>query len=81
MEILYSWLICLGINHIILYINWRTKSKNGTTLRDMYLYYIEDNPLNLFIFLIFVWTPLNFIPIIVSLILASAKLFSRLKIR
>lgn len=81
MEILYSWLICLGINHIILYINWRTKSKNGTTLGDMYLYYIEDNPLNLFIFLIFVWTPLNFIPIIVSFILASAKLFSRLKIR
>lgn len=81
MEILYSWLICLVINHIILNINWRIKSKTGATLGDMYLYYTEDKPLNLFIFLMFVWTPLNFIPIIVILIMASSKLLSNLKVR
>lgn len=42
MEFLYCWVICIIINHIILYVYWRIKSKEGTTLGDMYLYYTED---------------------------------------
>ena len=39
MEFVYCWFVCIIINHIILYVYWRIKSKEGTTLGDMYLYH------------------------------------------
>lgn len=81
MEFLYCWVICIIINHIILYVYWRIKSKEETTLGDMYLYYTEDKYISNFIFIVFVWTPLNFIPIIAYIILIIFSLFSHLRIR
>lgn len=81
MEFVYCWFVCIIINHIILYVYWRVKSKEGTTLGDMYLYYTEDKYISSFVFIILIWTPLNFIPTMACIILIVFNLLSHLRIR
>lgn len=81
MEILYCWIIFIIVNHIIIYISWRTKTKEGTTFGSLYQYYTDNNPIGTFIFIIFIWSPLNFVPIICYIIIIISELLSNLRIR
>lgn len=83
---MYTFLIVLGIYligvvylHVSLYFDWIEEDKCGSTIGDLYSFYVDQD--NDWIFLL-IWVPVvNTIVLIIQIFLDIGSLFSKIKIR